>query len=39
MFKNNIKGELTVIISETDKKNTTLDKEKIVNKAKIYLKI
>ena len=38
MFKNNIKGELTVIISETDKKNTTLDKEKIVNKAKIYLK-
>ena len=38
MFKNNIKGELTVIISESDKKNTTLDREKIVNKAKIYLK-
>ncbi len=38
LFKNNIKGELTVIISERDMKNTTLDKEKIVNKAKIYLK-
>ena len=38
LFKNNIKGELTVVISEKDNKNKTLDKEKIINKAKIYLK-
>ena len=38
LFKNNLKGELTVIISEKDIKNKVLDKEKIVNKAKKYLK-
>ena len=38
MFKSKIKGELTVIISEKDSKIIVLDKEKIVNKAKKYLK-
>ncbi|MDC0619336.1 16S rRNA (cytidine(1402)-2'-O)-methyltransferase [Pelagibacteraceae bacterium] len=38
LFKNNIKGELTVIISEKNIKHKVLDKEKIVNKAKKYLK-
>ena len=38
IFKNPIKGELTVIISEKDNKIVVLDKEKIVNKAKKYLK-
>ena len=38
IFKNPIKGELTVIISEKDSKIIVLDKEKIVNKAKKYLK-
>tara|TARA_B100001093_G_scaffold71824_1_gene62384 strand:- start:1204 stop:2043 length:840 start_codon:yes stop_codon:yes gene_type:complete len=38
VFDNKIKGELTVIISEKDIKTKVLDKEKIVNKAKKYLK-
>jgi len=38
IFKNPIKGELTVIISEKDNKIVVFDKEKIVNKAKKYLK-
>ena len=38
LFKNQIKGELTVIISEINKKNREIDKKKIVNKAKKYLK-
>ena len=33
-----IKGELTVIISEKNIKSIVFDKEKIVNKAKKYLK-
>ena len=33
-----MKGELTVIISEKKIKKKVLDKEKIVNKAKKYLK-
>ena len=37
-FKNPIKGELTVIISEKEITKKILDKEKIVNKAKKYLK-
>jgi 16S rRNA C1402 (ribose-2'-O) methylase RsmI len=37
-FKKVIKGELTVIISDISNKNKVLDKEKIVNKAKKYLK-
>ena len=38
LFKNSMKGELTVIISEKDSKIIVIDKEKIVNKAKKYLK-
>ena len=38
LFKNPMKGELTVIISEKDSKIIVIDKEKIVNKAKKYLK-
>jgi 16S rRNA (cytidine1402-2'-O)-methyltransferase len=38
LFKNSVKGELTVVISEKDLKKKVLDKEKIVNKAKKYLK-
>ena len=38
LFKNPMKGELTVVISEKDIKKRVLDKEKIVNKAKKYLK-
>ena len=38
LFKNQLKGELTIVISEKDIKKNTLDKEKIVNKAKKYLK-
>ena len=34
LFKNTMKGELTVIISEKTTKKNTLDVEKIVNKAK-----
>tara|TARA_B110000211_G_scaffold115662_1_gene133910 strand:+ start:2201 stop:3040 length:840 start_codon:yes stop_codon:yes gene_type:complete len=38
MFKTPIKGELTVVISEKKFKKNHIDKEKIVNKAKKYLK-
>ena len=38
MFKNPINGELTVVISEKKQKSKLIDKEKIVNKAKKYLK-
>ncbi len=38
MFKSPLKGELTVIISNLDKQFLKIDKEKIVNKAKKYLK-
>jgi len=38
MFKNLVKGELTVIISENNSKIKLLNKEIIVNKAKKYLK-
>ena len=37
-MNNKIKGELTVIISEIRTKKKVLNKEKIVNKAKKYLK-
>lgn len=37
-FKKPIKGELTVIVSEKILKNNTFDKNKIVNKAKKFLK-
>ena len=38
MFKNPIKGELTVVISERSQKTQNFNEEKIVNKAKKYLK-
>tara|TARA_B100000768_G_scaffold173335_1_gene182490 strand:- start:7 stop:846 length:840 start_codon:yes stop_codon:yes gene_type:complete len=38
MFKNPLKGELTVIISEKNLKTKVVDEKKIVNKAKKYLK-
>ena len=38
IFKNNIKGELTVVISENKNKAKKFDEEKIVNKIKKYLK-
>jgi len=38
MFKTPLKGELTIVISEINTKHKLLDKEKIVNKAKKYLK-
>ena len=37
-FKETMKGELTVIISEKNLKKKVLNEEKIVNKAKKYLK-
>ncbi len=37
-FKSPIKGELTIVISENKEKTVKLDKEKIVNKIKKYLK-
>ncbi len=37
-FENNLKGELTIIISENSKKVKSFDEEKIVNKVKKYLK-
>ncbi len=39
IFKKPIKGELTIVISENNNKFKKFDKEKIVNKAKKYLKI
>ena len=38
MFKNRIKGELTLVISEKDSKKKVLNKEIIVSKARKYLK-
>ena len=38
IFKDPLKGELTVVISEKNKKDKTYDEEKIVNKIKKYLK-
>ena len=38
LFSNNVKGELTIIISEKNIEKKVLNKEKIVNKAKKYLK-
>ena len=37
-FKNPLKGELTVVISGIKSKAQSIDKEKIINKAKKYLK-
>ena len=37
-FNSSIKGELTIVISESVKKSKGIDEEKIVNKAKKYLK-
>tara|TARA_Y100000768_G_scaffold386744_1_gene375909 strand:- start:2797 stop:3636 length:840 start_codon:yes stop_codon:yes gene_type:complete len=37
-FKNNIKGELTIVISEKDNKIKKFDEKKIVHKIKKYLK-
>ena len=37
-FENNLKGELTIVISENNSKIKTFDEEKIVNKLKKYLK-
>jgi len=37
-FENNLKGELTIVISEIVKKDESFDEEKIVNKSKKYLK-
>ena len=38
LFKSAVKGELTVVISEKNIKDKALDKEKIIKKAKKYLK-
>ena len=38
IFKDPLKGELTIVISEKNKKNKTYNQEKIVNKIKKYLK-
>ena len=38
LFSEKIKGELTVIVSEKNVEKKALNKEKIVNKAKKYLK-
>jgi 16S rRNA (cytidine1402-2'-O)-methyltransferase len=38
LFSNKVKGELTIIISEKNIEKKVLNKEKIVNKAKKYLK-
>ena len=37
LFDKKLKGELTIVISESNKK-ISIDKEKIINKAKKYLK-
>ena len=37
-FENNLKGELTIVISENNSSIKTFDQEKIVNKIKKYLK-
>ena len=38
LFKNTLKGELTVVISETVSKNKEFDEYKIIKEAKKYLK-
>ena len=38
MFKTSINGELTVVISEKNIKDKFFDENKIIKKAKIYLK-
>ena len=38
MFKTSFKGELTVVISEKDNKDKILDEDKIIEKAKKFLK-
>ena len=38
MFKTQIKGEITLVISEPDIKTKQLDKKTIISKAKKYLK-
>ena len=38
MFKSQIKGELTIVISEKNIKDKTFDEDKIIRKAKVYLK-
>ena len=38
LFQNKLKGELTVVVSEKKIQKNTIDKEKIVNKAKKFLK-
>tara|TARA_B100001057_G_scaffold408019_1_gene422109 strand:+ start:367 stop:1206 length:840 start_codon:yes stop_codon:yes gene_type:complete len=38
IFENKLKGELTIVISENDRKVENYDEEKIVNKVKKYLK-
>jgi len=38
MFKNSLKGELTVVISEKDNKDKVLNEDKIIKKAKKFLK-
>ena len=38
MFKSPIKGELTVVISEKNTKDKYLDENKIIEKARMYLK-
>ena len=37
-FENSLKGELTIVISKRDEKVKSFDEEKIVNKARKYLK-
>ena len=37
-FKNNLKGELTIVVSDNIEKPKNFDEEKIVNKVKKYLK-
>ena len=38
LFKDHLKGELTIVISENNSKTKTFDEQKIVNKIKKYLK-
>ena len=38
MFKTSLKGELTIVISEKNTKDKILDENKIIKKAKLYLK-
>ena len=38
VFKSPLKGEITLVISEKNLKNEKIDKQKIVNMAKKYLK-